>query len=68
MLGSANFRLGKGNAISFLDDAIKVNPNFGDAYYIRGKTYYDMQEDEKAIEDLEKAIRINLKSIWLSLI
>jgi tetratricopeptide (TPR) repeat protein len=39
--------------------AIELNPNFADAYNNRGLAYRELNQHEKAIEDLAKAIALN---------
>ena len=45
-------------AIQCYTEAIELNPNYAEAYFKRGETYYYNDEDKKAIEDLSKAIQI----------
>ena len=46
-------------AIECYTQAIKINPNFYQAYNNRGKTYYNSGEYDRAIEDYTQAITIN---------
>ena len=46
-------------AISDYNEAIRINPNYADAYYNRGVVYSDRGEDDRAIFDYNEAIRIN---------
>ncbi|MEB3161220.1 MAG: tetratricopeptide repeat protein, partial [Synechocystis sp.] len=45
-------------AIADYDQSIKLNPQFADAYFNRGLTYYRLGEDQKAIADLKKAAEL----------
>ncbi|MDR1836328.1 MAG: tetratricopeptide repeat protein, partial [Treponema sp.] len=42
-----------------LTEAIRLNPNFADAYYGRGLAYYEKRDWDRAIADYTQAIRIN---------
>ena len=42
-------------AIYLLNQAIEFNPQFAEAYYVRGLTYLKLDSLETATEDLEKA-------------
>jgi len=46
-------------AISDYTEAIRINPNFTEAYFWRGVSYFRLQSYNKAIEDFSQAIRIN---------
>jgi tetratricopeptide (TPR) repeat protein len=46
-------------AIEYLDEAIKLKPNFAGAYNNRGNAYCDLGQFQRAIEDYNEAIRIN---------
>jgi tetratricopeptide (TPR) repeat protein len=48
-------------AIEYLDNAIKLNPDYADAYYSRGFAYYDLGQYDPAIRDYNKAIRLQPK-------
>src|SRR5689334_5928351 len=48
-------------AIKDYDEAIRLNPNYGDAYNNRGLTYKSKKEFDRAIEDFNEAIRLNPK-------
>ena len=37
----------------------RLNPQNADAYYNRGIAYYNLGQDERAIEDWDEAIRLN---------
>jgi hypothetical protein len=45
-------------AIEYLDEAIKLKPNFAGAYNNRGNAYCDLGQYERAIEDYSEAIRL----------
>ncbi|MEZ5426956.1 MAG: tetratricopeptide repeat protein [Pyrinomonadaceae bacterium] len=44
-------------AISLLQDAIRLKPGYADAHYQLGKIYIEKGETERAIEQLESAVR-----------
>ena len=44
-------------AIEYLNNAIKLHPDFAEAYYNRGIAYEDLGQHQRAIEDYNKAIR-----------
>jgi len=46
-------------ALSDWNKAIKINPNYADAYNNRGLLYYDQKKYELALADYSKAIDIN---------
>ncbi len=46
-------------AIEYLDDAIKLKPNFAGAYNNRGNAYCDLVQYKRAIEDYNVAINLN---------
>ena len=39
--------------------AIRINPDYANAYYNRGVVYYDLGKDQLALDDYSRAIRIN---------
>jgi tetratricopeptide (TPR) repeat protein len=45
-------------AIADYTQAIKLNPNFAEAYYFRGNSY-SLNDSDKAITDYTEAIRLN---------
>ncbi|HUN54657.1 MAG TPA: tetratricopeptide repeat protein [Smithella sp.] len=45
-------------AIEYLDQAIKIKPNFAGAYNNRGNAYCDLGQYQRALEDFNEAIRI----------
>ena len=45
-------------AIEYLDKAIKLEPDADGAYYNRGLAYYNLGQHQRAIEDYNKAIRL----------
>ena len=58
---SAKNALEKGNialCIKFADDAIKLNPNYAESYFIRGKAFYETKQYDRAIEDFTKVIEL----------
>ena len=48
-------------AIQDYDEAIRLNPNYADAYYNRGLAYGAKGDQDRAIQDLNEAIRLNPK-------
>jgi len=46
-------------AISYYTEAIRIDPEFAYAYYLRGKDYSILDEHEKAVADYSEAIRIS---------
>ncbi len=46
-------------AIESYDEAIRLNPQFDDAYRNRGRAYTSLQQFEQAIENFDAAIRLN---------
>jgi len=48
-------------AIDNFDEAIRLDPQFADAYHNRGTTYRNLGQFERAIEDYNHAIRLNPK-------
>lgn len=46
-------------AISEVEDAIKADPNFVEAWMLKGDLYADQDEKEKAVDCYKKAIEIN---------
>jgi Flp pilus assembly protein TadD len=54
--------VGKGQpdrAIADFDQAIRLNPNFADAFYNRGNAYGRKGQPDRAIADFDQAIRLN---------
>jgi len=52
---------GKGDyakAIEDYNEAIRLKPNYANAYNNRGKAYFDNREDDQAIQDYNQAIRL----------
>lgn len=48
-------------AIALFDKAIKINPNYFDAWHNRGNALFDLEAYEEALNAYEKAIQINGK-------
>jgi Flp pilus assembly protein TadD len=48
-------------AVQFLGNAIKQNPNQAEAYNNRGNAYRDVKNYQKAVQDYRKAIQLNPK-------
>ena len=47
------------DAIASYDEAIRLDPEYVDAYYNRGLAYSKIAETSKAIDDLTEAIRLD---------
>lgn len=45
-------------AIEYLNDAIKIQPDYADAYHARGNAYADIGKYKQAIKDFNEAIRL----------
>jgi len=45
-------------AVKYLNNAIKLNPNYVDAYGIRGDIYENLRQYQRAIEDFNQEIRL----------
>ena len=52
--------------LDYLNDSIKINPNFTDSLVNRALIYLNKNENKKAIVDLEKTLRAKpfIKKIW----
>ncbi|MGL4392723.1 MAG: tetratricopeptide repeat protein [Fusobacteriaceae bacterium] len=73
--GELNFRIGNnGNAIKDYDKAIKLNPNYFEAYFARGYVYYLLGAKENipkvtissyqaALKDYDQTIKLNPKYV-----
>ena len=48
-------------AIDDFDNAIKLNPDFTEAYYNRGGTYGKTGDDKKGIDDIKTAAKMGYK-------
>ncbi|OBQ20937.1 MAG: hypothetical protein AN481_16740, partial [Aphanizomenon flos-aquae LD13] len=48
----------KPGAIDDYTQAIKINPNYANAYYNRGIVYYQLGDKQKAREDLQRAAQL----------
>ena len=46
------------HAIADLDQAIRLKPDFADAYFSRGLAYSDKGDYDRAITDFDQAIRL----------
>ncbi len=53
-------------ALDAFDEAIKLNPNYQEAWYSKGLTLQDLERSREAITAFEKAIEINDKSDFAS--
>ncbi|MDL2262159.1 tetratricopeptide repeat protein [Bacteroidales bacterium OttesenSCG-928-I21] len=49
-------------ALNYLSEAIKVNPNMPQYYYVRGSIYEVKKDDEKALADFKKALSLDKNS------
>jgi len=47
-------------ALADLGKVIEIDSSFADAYYLRGITYSEIGEREKAFSDLEQSIELGL--------
>ncbi len=47
-------------AMNYYNKAIEMNPDYADAYYYRGRAYYNNNDDTNAIEEFDKAIELNV--------
>ena len=45
-------------AIEYLNNALKQQPNYAQTYYNRGLAYYNLGQYQKAVEDYDEAIRL----------
>ncbi|MEI6155332.1 MAG: tetratricopeptide repeat protein [Deltaproteobacteria bacterium] len=45
-------------AIEYLNEAIRLKPDYADTYYNRGYVYIELNQHQKAIEDFNEAIRL----------
>lgn len=50
------------DALVLLDDAIKVDENFLEAYLLKGQIYKDISENQDAITNLEKALELDVNN------
>ncbi len=50
-------------AIGYLNKAIKLQPDYAQAYYNRGNAYYGLGLYERAIKDYDEAIRLKPKDV-----
>src|SRR5215470_13745884 len=46
-------------AIPYFDEAIRLNPNYGSAYFNRAVSYKKLGENQKAIDDWTEAILVH---------
>jgi tetratricopeptide (TPR) repeat protein len=54
-------------AIPDFDEAIRLNPNYADAFYNRANAYAERRQYDRAIADYEAAIKLNPKDIWAAI-
>lgn len=54
------------NALEYLNKAISINPNYGQAYFIRGHVYFGKKMYNRAIKDYTKALSIDFVAEVLS--
>jgi len=50
-------------AIGYLNNAIKLQPDYAQAYYNRGNAYYGLGLYQRAIKDYNEAIRLKPKDV-----
>lgn len=63
--GNESFNQGHfDEAIKNYDEAIRLNPEFADAYYFRGIAYFDFGQFKRAIQDLDEVIRLVPNHAW----
>jgi len=53
-----------GKVMEYLNEAIRLNPNYADAYGDRGAAYADLGQYQLAIEDYNKAIRLQPDDVF----
>ena len=67
--GNALFEAGLyDQAIEEYDEAIRLNPEFADAYYNRGAAYGRLGQFQLAIEDCDEAIRLDPENAFAYLL
>ena len=54
-------------AIPDFDEAIRLDPNYADAFYNRANAYAERRQYDRAIADYEAAIKLNPKDIWAAI-
>jgi tetratricopeptide (TPR) repeat protein len=60
--GNQNFNNGNyEQAIAYFSEAIRLEPNYAEAYFNRGDSYYNTEKYNEAIADYTKAINLNYK-------
>ncbi len=50
------------HAIRDFDEAIKLDPNDGEAFYNRGLAFRDRGETDRALQDLEQAVKYDRRT------
>jgi tetratricopeptide (TPR) repeat protein len=64
-LGLTCFNMGNyASAINNLNKSIELQPEYDDAYCVRGQCYFQLGEYEKAIKDFGKAIELSPEESW----
>lgn len=58
-------RIKTDEAVSLLNEAIKLKPDYADAFYQLGKIYIEQGEPQKAVEKLENAVRFDGKKDYI---
>lgn len=53
-------------AISDFDKAIEINPEYAEAYNLRGASKYNIEDYEGAIEDYSRSIEINTRRLGVA--
>lgn len=64
LLGNCLYEMGRlGSAIARLQDAVKADPGFEEAWYVLGLAYLDRSWNRKALDAFRRAQRLNPKKL-----